>query len=708
MNKWLKERNLNQLNYQRIAIESVEKSLREEKITILASAPGSGKTMMSIYIIEKYLEANPNHKVLVLAHGTTVLREQFYKDIVELNPNFSSNLVLGYNDYDEESSVNVCLPQTLHNKEISEFDLLVVDEAHQFYFADMVKTIIKKGKPTKQLLLTGTPSPFVRMGLPIIPVSLNDIMEEGMVSDLYVQIASSSYSFDLVNDYNHKNDLKKKVKITESETNKTLDDLIGSIVKKLNVINGDKCEDGWVPTLNKLQKTMFVCRKQKQAKQVKKYFDRIGVNTALSVSDTDTNSSEIKRFKKESDCLVLIVVGRGILGFNYKELVNVVDMTTSQNIDRIYQLMARVIRKHPKGKKKLFFKLSANGNYTDYYKYVMTAVLCLADKKYFTKYNGKNFKEIEVPVIKIGKQIKVRKQIKQTTEDKRTKKGVTIKPIEFEGLPAFQFFKDNVIENSLLNEYTYTTINYVRNELLGTKTIWTLDKCKESASNYNRPVEWRKNEINAYSTAVRNGWIEECTSNMQRLRNWTLEKCKESALNYNRPVEWRKNETNAYSAAVRNGWIEECTSHMQRLTKWTLEKCKESALKYNTPNEWCKGETSAYCSALKQNWADKCTVHMNRKYISWTFEQCKKSALKYNTPREWQKNDSKPYDYSYRKGWFKLCTTHMQKKTSWTYEMLQDSASKFNSRRDWKRFDKKAYNVAVYRKMLNELTTHMI
>ena len=40
----------------------------------------------------------------------------------------------------------------------------------------------------------------------------------------------------------------------------------------------------------------------------------------------------------------IIVVGRGILGFNFEQLVNVVDMTGSQNIDRIFQLMARVVR----------------------------------------------------------------------------------------------------------------------------------------------------------------------------------------------------------------------------------------------------------------------------------------------------------------------------------------------------------------------------
>ena len=39
--------------------------------------------------------------------------------------------------------------------------------------------------------------------------------------------------------------------------------------------------------------------------------------------------------------------------FNFPEMETVIDMTASQNIDRIFQLMCRVIRKHPKGNKKL-------------------------------------------------------------------------------------------------------------------------------------------------------------------------------------------------------------------------------------------------------------------------------------------------------------------------------------------------------------------
>ena len=40
--------------------------------------------------------------------------------------------------------------------------LLIVDEAHHYYHSDMIQKIIKHYKPEYQLLLTGTPSPFVK------------------------------------------------------------------------------------------------------------------------------------------------------------------------------------------------------------------------------------------------------------------------------------------------------------------------------------------------------------------------------------------------------------------------------------------------------------------------------------------------------------------------------------------------------------------
>lgn len=402
---WFTQRGLRLLNYQTEVLNKVKESLQSQEVTVLAACPSAGKTIMVINVIEDYLAKYPSHKVLVLAHGTTILRTQFHDNLVllysRIKSDFKYNLVEKYNQFDLNANVNVCLPQTLNGKALNSIDLLVVDEAHQFYFAKMVRDIIKDAKPQRQLLITGTPSQFIRRGYPIIPVPLNTIFDEGMISDVYIEIATSSYNFGF-GDYNQQDELKSSIQFRDSETKKTLDDLIGKIVDRLKTIRGDESAiiAEWLPTLKNLHKTMFVCKTQPQAFQVQRYFDKIGVKSALSTSDYDIDSSEIDRFKREEDCLVLIVVGRGILGFNFPDLVNVVDMTTSQNVDRIYQLLCRVIRNHPKGERKLFFKIAPSA-LSEYYKYIMTGVLALNDESFFTTYNGSNFNSFKIPVRKI-------------------------------------------------------------------------------------------------------------------------------------------------------------------------------------------------------------------------------------------------------------------------------------------------------------------
>jgi superfamily II DNA or RNA helicase len=765
-NNWFESRGLRVLNYQQDAIGKVQESMSQREISVLAAAPSAGKTLMTIYIIEEYLKQNPTHKVQILAHGTTILRTQFHDVLEEIKPNFTYNLVEKFNQYDVTADVNVCLPQTLAGNELNKINLLVVDEAHQFYFAEkMMKEIIKKTKPQKQLLLTGTPSPFIRKGFKIIPVTLNTIFDEGMITDLFVEIATSSYSFDPMYDFNPNTDeLKSSVHIKESETKKTLDDLITKIVDRLKSIKDNQYQNllpEWLPTLKKLQKTMIACRSQHQAMQVQHYFEKIGVKSALSISDIDYNSSEIERFKSEPDCLILIVVGRGILGFNYPELVNVVDMTTSQNVDRIYQLLCRVIRKHPEGQKKLFFKIAPN-IHSDYYKYIMTAVLSLSDESFFTKFNGKNFNEMIIPVIKTK-----REHHEPSNNGGGKPRPKTLKPIDFEGLPVFEFFKDLYHKkDALLHVYAYTTIRDVRAEFMNFKPsgYWTFEKCMESASHFTKSGDWFKNDSGAYTAAIEKKWFNECTKHMTKVRKpngfWSLEKCKESALKYNTKNEWRLNDNKALNAALINGWYDECVKHMSEVhTSWTKEKCIESAQKYNSKIEWLKNDANAYSAACRNNWLDECTSHMKKLTGFWTLETCKESALKYNTIKDWSKNESgaynkatkngwideccghmtrlnrKPYTkeecienaknytklFDWRKengnlyaavltnGWLEECTSHMTRlvKKRWTFETCKLSAQKYNTRREWFDGETSAYNAARINKWLDECCIHM-
>jgi len=715
-NQWFESRNLRVLTYQDTAITKVQESLEQREITVLAACPSAGKTLMTIYMMEEWLRQNPNSKIMVLAHGTTILRTQFHDVLKETKPNFTYNLVEKFTQYDVTADVNICLPQTLAGNVLDKIDFLIVDEAHQFYFAEkMMKDIIKQTKPKKQLLLTGTPSPFIRKGFKIIPVTLNTIFDEGMISDLYVEIATSSYTFDPMTDFNQDDELKLGVYIKDSETKKTLDDLVSKIVERLKSIRGNDYQNllpEWLPTLKRLQKTMIACRSQQQAMQVKHYFDKMGVKSALSISDIDYNSSEIEVFKQDVDCLILIVVGRGILGFNYPELVNVVDMTTSQNVDRIYQLLCRVIRKHPEGQKKLFFKVAPN-IHSDYYKYIMTAVLSLSDESFFTKFNGKNFSEMIIPIIKTKRE----HHEPNNGGGNGKPRPKTLKPIDFEGLPVFEFFKDLYHKkDALLHVYAYTTVRDVRAEFMNFKPsgYWTFEKCMESASHYISSGDWFKNDSGAYTAAIEKKWFEACTKHMLNVRKpngfWTKEKCIESALKYKTKNEWRIHNNKALNAALLNNWYDECTKHMVDMhNSWTKEKCIESAKKHNNKTAWFKNDGNAYSAAKNNGWFEECVTHMEKLTGFWTFEACKTSALKYNTVKEWLKNESGAYHKARNNNWLEECCSHMSRlnRKPYTKEECIENAKKYTKLFDWRKENCNLYAAVLTNGWLEECTSHM-
>lgn len=556
MKNWFKNRNLRVLNYQTDVLAKIKTSMSKQEVTVFAACPSAGKTIMSIYVIEDYLIEHPLAKVLVLTHGTTILRTQFCEVLDEIKPDFTSNLVEKFTDYNCNKQVNVCLPQTLTGHTLPHIDLLIVDEAHQFYFANMVQDIIKQTKPSKQLLLTGTPSIFIEKNYPIIPIPLMVIYDEGMCADVSVEIATSDYNFDIIKDYNEDKELKGEIEIKNSETKKTLDDLLSKIILKLNNI-----ENNWHSALKSMKKTMFACRSQAQATQIKQYFDTIGINSALSISDIDTDSSEIQRFKSEDNCLILIVVGRGILGFNYSKLVNIIDMSTSQNIDRIYQLFCRVVRKHPDGDKKLFFKIAPKDRST-YYQFVMTGVLALTSEEFFTKYNGKNFDDMMIPVIK-KEDIRKRTLSNCKTINKGNNKHKNYEPVDFSNLPIFKFFKDVYENDNTLNIYTLTTIKDVRAEFLNRKPngYWTLEKCMKSAKIYSIPIEWKIGDYEAYTASIYYGWHKECIEHMTvDFRIQTL--CVQNAMKYNKINDWKRKEKVVYGIALKYNFIDICTKHM--------------------------------------------------------------------------------------------------------------------------------------------------
>jgi superfamily II DNA or RNA helicase len=476
--------------YQEEVLNKIKDQLANTSKVCLAASCGSGKTNIAIAFIERFLEDNKGAKVLVLTHGQVLLRNQFISRCQEVQPSFvpgevvkSKDLLSIYNTHD----VIVLIPQSLKNlSNLPKFDLIVVDEGHQFFFAKgkgkggMVEQIIRKTGVTKQLALTGTPSPYVKNKWPIISIPMNTLLPK-YIEDVVVELAASSYLVKF-EDYDLKKgelkEEKQKSILTMTATNQTLDNLLAFIFKRAKMIwrhhptianvliNG---KPDWIVAFKNLQKTMIACKSQDQARDVKTYFESKGIKTLISISD-DQDAKEAQaafdKFKSDPNALILIVVGRGVLGFDYSELANVIDMTCSSNIDRIFQLMSRLVRKSDKVKQKLFLKIAPDlfphHKGQDYFHHVMVAVLSLTDEYWFTQFNGKNFLQLKIPkvaAIKTGNR-------KSNGKHQKSKQAPIVK--SWLGLPAVEFFKGLWHKNEKgTYSYEFTTLGRVRKELLG-------------------------------------------------------------------------------------------------------------------------------------------------------------------------------------------------------------------------------------------------
>lgn len=343
--------------YQDVAAKQVLSNALNAKFlaSVLAACPGSGKTTISHKIINQYIELHPNAKIIVLTEGQNVLKNQYLEEL--RSPNIKINF--SYGAFGSNAQVQVGIPQSIKNLKWDSVDLLIVDEAHKFYFANTVRSIIQSLKPRHQVLMTGSPTRYnthnqnngKKYG--IYYISASDLMDLGVFSAVDMDVCRVMSS-----------------NIAES---------INLVLKKA-IANKDS-----------LNKIMMACSSIKEAKAVAWYMRKIGRNPSLSTSENDSDNQGIEDFKSgKTD--VLIVVNKGILGFNDSNITLLIDLRSSSNIDTSYQLFARVLRVHPKKVRKAYYRIGKNG--FDYNKQVIILhkMKSLIDRDIFKGYNGKNLK----------------------------------------------------------------------------------------------------------------------------------------------------------------------------------------------------------------------------------------------------------------------------------------------------------------------------
>ena len=658
--------------FQASLIDEVFEKLAESGRCVLAAGCGGGKTTMAAKIISRFLHLHPVSRILVLTHGQSNLRNQFYQDIVTMHKmgtlahSFTFRAVQKSLKLFGNESVLISLPHALKSPfPVGKFDMVIVDEAHNFYHAPMVQSILSHYKPTFTLALTGTPSPFIKDGnWPIVAISSSELLAFNVLSDAVIELVQTRYPWNF-NSYNDENELRSSVEINKKTTHQAMASVLEHITRKLiekgRISNEARKNVSWGAITSELGKTFFACKSIKQAKYVHSYLNKQGIKAIFSTSGkgkTSANSiAAFTRFKSEQDSKVLVVVNQGILGFNFPELANVVDMSGSHNPDRLFQLLSRVVRVSPIEPKKLFFKIVPD-SMTSYTYAVMCFVVSMSVREFFLSYRG-DFK---------SKSFQIPKKVLDVIGRGNGSSGRSPQQSSLPKLPTFSEISNE--SHPDFSEFAWTTLSRVRDIL--TNAVWTDQDIRDDAKKYIKRADWWKNSGSAYNAARYHSsptFFEECCAHMKESASaaWTDDELLTDAKPNKTRNEWQKKSRGAYKAACKRGkdFFEKCCAHMEEShnLKWGDQELLDNAKIYIRPIDWYKGSPTHYKAAHSRGkeFFKKCCSPMDAGNVRWTKENCINEAKKYSSRGEWQTNSRSAYMCArkFGKQFFERCCSHM-------------------------------------------------
>lgn len=355
-------------DYQIAAVTTICNShhRRSHSRVVLAAATGSGKTEMAIMIIDNFVRRRLG-RVLVIAHHTNIIKSNFIDRLNNVNVNFS------YSDTNTDVDCFVAIrSKSLSRIDFDNYDLLIVDEAHQNYFANTCQTIASR--VNHQVLLTATPSKFVRAGgFNILPVARLDIPNEHFASlSFRVVNAETNINSD---SYNSDNVVKSTVKFHRSEVKSMCDSII-------NYLDDNK--------------KLFICKDIEQAKATALYLTSLGITTAVSDSKTDSDNTIAESFKS-GFINSLCVVDRMRVGYSDNNLYHTIDMSFTHNPDVIMQILSRSNRGN-QSQSKQYIKLTNNALNVRT-RLMLSIALALFKSDNLISFDG-TFASVNVPVVK--------------------------------------------------------------------------------------------------------------------------------------------------------------------------------------------------------------------------------------------------------------------------------------------------------------------
>jgi superfamily II DNA or RNA helicase len=637
-----KEKDLQIIGYQN---QFFGKKIWENAINplVLAAGTSAGKTITSLISLEIFYSdsKNKNKRTLVVPASKTVLRDNYSIELEKFNPNFGYFVATNKKELEEAIKDNsyqviIALPQTISRnyKLLPKIHNFILDEAHQWYFKNTIQTIIKHIKPTKQLLLTGTPSRFIAKGngFDFFFVPVMDLYNEDRVSNIKIEVVSSSYDFKQKDYLSNYGNLKSSKTNSAKEAKDALSMVCDEMILKLRSRLGNKYLSNLrgankISSLfNDLDKTIIFCHSVKQSNAFFKELNSMkGLKDKVLVShsDNDKDSEYFEMFRTQSEYKVLVAVDRGKLGYNLPDLFNVVDFTLTQSLDMILQMMGRILRLSDKDKQKTYFKV-ATKNTAGYFVDLMTGALCLftndSPTYYYSSFNGKNMGGILIPKVLT----KSTKSGQKSTQSTNGKKGTQqLKSLEELGIPLdLNLFKQDIMysQSDKFGTIAWTTLDDVRREFFDVnqdcvKKGYTKEYLVSIAKKYKHIKDLRVKEKGIYFAIRRMGIENEAFQHMNKLWSEKTEKDLYEFIKKNKI----KTKTDLWDKGGQ--WFRVAERFEIDIDKilpnkynkdWTKERITKVAKEYTDLTTFYRELPSAYRNAKKLGILDDISKHMNK------------------------------------------------------------------------------------------------
>lgn len=527
---------------------------------------------MASTLLMNYLRDNPGQKVLFLAHGTTLLRKQI-ADLFSFDNQFTAVEITQATESDklDNAMVHVAIP---HSKVIQYFQygLIIIDEAHQFFHGKMVQTILSNNPNAKHLLLTASHWRYTLTAtMPVVCYSQLEMLEAGViVAPDVVRIKTKQEFRKFTQDY--------ELAVTETLRNVT------SVVRKVKVA---------LP--RSATKVLVACHNIQAARAVKRV---LGKEALLSTVEDDSDNVNFARFQKDDSVRYLVVVYRGIIGLDMPELSAVVDLTATQNIDRMFQLLGRVVRRYP-GKQPTYIKLVPAVN-AEWYDHLLSATISLAHPDIYNSWNGR-LDSIRCVVQKTSADGRARKA-------RGEKQPAKLKPI----IPKWSQLRNLFRKGSGKDGIAVANMMDVRAQYGDIKPhgYWTRERVEAVARQFHSANEWKKVDYGSYQASCRLGVAEDIYRELGwafRVRRYSTEDLMTSAGRYKSLKEWSNNEGGAYNAARKKNLITEICAKLgwsKQRARWSKKDIIDDARGSDSYNGW-KEKKLSYQAAQRNGWVDE-------------------------------------------------------------------------------------------------------